>query len=444
MSNALGVAATAAVLQQMLQGGFAALKLDDVLGTNAVPVTCIPPERIASDSGSSQLNIFLYNQTRNPGWANLDLPSRDRRGERIANPALALDLHFLLSAYGVADFHAEIMLGAAMQILHDTPALGRSAIRDVLKPAANKPNLPQALELAGLADQLEQLRITPLNHTTDEISRIWAALQTPARPSAAYLVSVVLMQSPQSVRCPLPVLARNLYVVPLRAPRLDRVESSAGAAAPIVPSGTVRINGVNLAAPSLSLLLNGQEFAGGVQSLGADELAFGFLLPDPPNPPAIPDTLRAGVCTVQLIHPQWMGQPPQVHGGQESNLAAFVLNPEASFTVQPGATSTVVDGVTYRSGTIKIGCVPRIGSRQRVRLLLNEKSPPPNRPARAYSFAAREGNGIVAPAESTAEVTVDYRNVAQGSYLARVQVDAGTSPLVLGPDGRFSGPEVLP
>lgn len=441
MSTALGLAATAAVLQQLLQTGFATLKLDDVLGATSLNVTCVPPERIDAAATDSQLNLFLYNQTRNPGWTNLDLPSRDARGERIANPALALDLHFLVSAYGVKDFHAEIMLGAAMQILHDTPGMGREAIREALKPAASKANIPKELELAGLAEQIEQLRITPLNHTTDEVSRIWSALQTPARPSAAYMVSVVLQQSPKSQRTPLPVLARNLYVVPLRAPRLDRVEAIAGSSAPILPNDSVRVTGANLVGKPLSLLINGEEFASAIQALGKDELTFDFSLPDPPG---IPTTLRAGVCTLQLIHPQLMGEPPQPHGGQESNLAAFVLNPQAGFSVEPGATGTLVDGVTYRTGAIKITCAPRIGIRQRVRLLLNEKNPPGNRPARAYSFSASDGNGIVAPAESSAEVIVEFRHVAQGDYLARVQVDAGLSPLLLGPDGRFSGPAVTP
>ena len=441
MSNALGIAATAAALQQLLQAGFAELKLDDVLGVNSLPVTCVPPERIPGDGEASQLNLILYNQTRNPGWANLDLPSRDARGERIANPALALDLNFLVAAYGVADFHAEVMLGAAMQILHDTPGLGRAAIRDLLTPGPSKPNLPAELQLAGLADQLEQLRITALNHSTDEVSRIWSALQTPARPSAAYLVSVLLMQTPKTQRTPLPVLARNLYAVPLRAPRLDRVEAAAGAGVPIVPSGNVRVGGANLSGPSPSLLVNSEEFATAIQQHGKEELVFGFSLADPPG---IPESLRAGVCTLQLIHRQLMGSPPQPHGGQESNLAAFVLNPEAAFTVQPGATSKVVDGVTYRSGAIVIDCQPRIGNRQRVRLLLNEKNPPANRAARAYGFEAAAGNGIVAPAESAAQVTVEYRDVAQGSYLARLQVDAGISPLSLAEDGRFDGPEVQP
>lgn len=443
MSSALGLAATAAVLQQMLEAGLAALKISDVLG-GSPSVTCIGPDRVDPDGTSDQLNIFLYNQTRNPGWANLGLPSRDSSGERIGNPALALDLHVLISAYGVADFHAEILLGAAMQILHDTPGMGRDAIRAALKPGVNKPNLPKELELAGLADQLEQLRITPLNHSTDEFSRIWSAIQVPARPSAAYLISVLLQESAKSQRTPLPVLARNLYVVPLRAPRVDRVESVAGAAMPILPNGSVRVSGANLKAQALRLLVNGLDLSAGLSRVENEVLEFGFLLPDLPNPPALAQGLRAGVCTLQVAHPQLMGTPPVAHTAVESNLGVFILNPQANFTVQPGATSTVIDGVTYRSGAIEVACTPPLGARQRVRLLLNEKNPPSTRPARAYSFNAGDGNGILPPAEQAAAVSIEYQGVVQGAYLARVQVDAGTSPLILGPDGRFSGPELTP
>ncbi len=94
MTTALGMAATAAVLQQIIQNGFSAIKLDDLLGVQTINVSCIAPERISADSEIDQLNLFLYNQMRNPGWFNQDLPSRDARGDRISNPPLALDLHF--------------------------------------------------------------------------------------------------------------------------------------------------------------------------------------------------------------------------------------------------------------------------------------------------------------------------------------------------------------
>lgn len=442
MSTALGMAATAAVLQQIIQNGFGAIKLDDLLGVHTINVTCIAPERIAADSEVDQLNLFLYNQMRNPGWFNQDLPSRDARGDRISNPALALDLHFLLGAYGVADFHAEAMLGVAMQTLHDTPGLGRDAIRAALKPDASKPNIPNTFQLAGLADQIEQLRIVALNLTDDELSRIWAALQTPARPSAAYVVSVLLTQTPRSSRTPLPVRTRNLYVVPLNAPRIDQVMAGDSLSEPILPDSVLNVSGTQLDAATLSVLVNGDDYASAVTQADRDHLSFGLSLPAPT--PGVPSTLRAGVCTLQIVHPMLMGTPPQVQGGQESNLAAFVLNPAASFVVQAGVTSNVVEGVTYRSGVITASAVPRIGNRQRVRLLLNQINPPAGHAPKAYSFNASAGNGIVAPADSAASVNIEFQQVEQGSYLARLQVDAGTSPLTLGPDGQFAGPVVTP
>ena len=442
MSSPLGLAAALVTLQQLLESGLAELKVSDVLG-GAPSVTCIGPDRI-DPAGGDQLNLYLYNQTRNPGWANLGLPSRDSVGERIGNPPLALDLHILITAYGAADFHAEILLGAAMQILHDTPGMGRDAIRAALKPAPNKPNVPKALERAGLADQLEQLRITPLNLSTDELSRIWSAIQVPARPSAAYLISVLLQSTARSQRTPLPVLARNLYVVPLRMPRVDRVESVAGASMPILPDGSVRVSGANFKAQTVQLWVNGLDLSAGLSTVDNETLEFGFLLPDLPHPPALPSSLRAGVCTLQVAHGQWLGTPPVAHGAVQSNLGVFILNPQAGFVVLPGATSTVVDGVTYRFGSIEVTCAPPVGPGQRVRVLLNEKNPPSDRPARAYSFSATDGNGILPPAEQSSTVTVEYQGVAQGAYLARVQVDAGTSALVMGGDGQFSTPQVLP
>lgn len=441
MTTALGIAATTAVLQQILLDGLAALKIGDLLGDTPT-VSVLAPELIKSDAQTSQLNLFLYNQLRNPGWANLDLPSRDARGERVSNPALALDLCILVSAYGVADLHAEVLLGAAMQILHDTPALGREAIRNALKPSPAKPNLPKELEAAGLADQLEQLRITPLNLTIDDVSRLWSALQVPSRQSAAYMISVLLMRSRRSSRAPLPVSGRNVYVVPFKQPRIDVVGAAQGVGVPILPSGKVRVSGANLKHTDLRLSVDGLDVTAGLSRVEDDLLEFVFLLP--PDPPSLPAGLHAGVCILLVSHPQFMGTPPVAHTAVESNPAAFVLNPEANFAVAPGATSKVVDGVAYKAGSVDIQCSPPIGVRQRVRLLLNEKNPPSDRPARAYSFAAPDGNGVAAPAQETPNLTVQYSDVAAGRYLVRLQVDAGISPLSVDADGVFAGPEVQP
>src|SRR6202008_88230 len=100
-------------------------------GVGDVSVTAWPPDRVDAGASNrqSQLNLFLYNVTQNQGWRNVGLPARDSRGVRIDNPPLALDLHYLLTAYGAEQLHAEILLGYGMQLFHETPILTRDAVR---------------------------------------------------------------------------------------------------------------------------------------------------------------------------------------------------------------------------------------------------------------------------------------------------------------------------
>src|SRR5277367_2181461 len=117
MSSPLAIAAVSAVLKNLLDNGL----VDTSLANGAsgpVKVTLIAPNRINTDNAESpQLNLYLYHVTPNPGWRNVGLPSRNSDGDRIANPPLALDLHYLLTAYGAKDFDSEILLGYAMQLM---------------------------------------------------------------------------------------------------------------------------------------------------------------------------------------------------------------------------------------------------------------------------------------------------------------------------------------
>ena len=47
----------------------------------------------------------------------------------------------------------------------------------------------------GLADQLEQIKITPEYLSTEEMSKLWTAVQSHYRPTAAYMATVVLIES---------------------------------------------------------------------------------------------------------------------------------------------------------------------------------------------------------------------------------------------------------
>ena len=120
-----------------------------------------------------------------------------------------LNLHYLLTAYARSDAAAEMILGTAMQLLHETPRLTAGLLRSLLDPAALPATL-LALADTRLADQSELLRITPLAHGLEDLSRLWSALQTPCRPSMCYEVSVVLIEAERATVKALPVLSRGL------------------------------------------------------------------------------------------------------------------------------------------------------------------------------------------------------------------------------------------
>ncbi|MGP1680170.1 MAG: DUF4255 domain-containing protein, partial [Burkholderiales bacterium] len=215
MSTALAIAGVTAVLRDLLNDGMINHDVSNSVGN--VTVSALPPDRVIPASGaeSAQINVFLHQVTPNAAWRNAALASRDASGgQRLTNPPLALDLHYLVSAYGAEDLHAEILLGYAMQLLHETPVLGRAAIRKALSPSPDVgTTLPPALRAladCGLADQYEQIRITPATMGSEEMSRLWSALQAHYRPTAAYHVSVVLIEAVQPTRASLPVLSRGV------------------------------------------------------------------------------------------------------------------------------------------------------------------------------------------------------------------------------------------
>lgn len=213
MSSALAIAAVTAVLKDLLINGLIDHDLNASIGD--VTVSALPPDRISTGADeASQLNLFLYNVSPNAGWRNADLPSRNGRGERTANPPLALDLNYLLTAYGAHDFHAEILLGYAMQLLYENPVLPRAAIRTALSPTpvtggGGLPPTLQALAASNLAEQIEQIKIVQRAMTMDDLSKLWTAFQAKYRPSACYTISVVLIESTVPKRSPLPVLMRG-------------------------------------------------------------------------------------------------------------------------------------------------------------------------------------------------------------------------------------------
>ena len=215
MSSALAIAGVTAVLRDLLNDGLINHNVSGLLGST-VTVSAVPPDRVVPANGaeSTQLNLFLHQVTFNTGWRNHALPSRDGSGtQRLSNPPLALDLHYLVSAYSAEELGSEILLGYAMQLLHETPVLDRKAITTALNPSPSvETTLPPALRAlaeCGLADQVEQIKLVPDPLSTEEMSKLWTAVQSHYRPTAAYVATVVLIESSKPTKPTLPVLTRG-------------------------------------------------------------------------------------------------------------------------------------------------------------------------------------------------------------------------------------------
>jgi hypothetical protein len=191
MSNSRAIAAVTATLQRLLLN----VQLDDDLVDTQV--TALPLDIAREGVETNQLNLFLYQTSLNGAWRNMEIPGKVKPGE-MGHPPLALDLFYLVTAYGRAnrDIDGHRALGRAMRVLHDHPLLGREEIES-------------ALEDNDLHQQLERIRITPQPLSLDELSKLWTGCQGKYRISVAYQVSVVLIESLRPARAALPVLTRG-------------------------------------------------------------------------------------------------------------------------------------------------------------------------------------------------------------------------------------------
>jgi hypothetical protein len=383
MSNALAIAGVTAVLKDLLDSGLIDHQVTDVLGAGVL-VTSLAPDAIPVDGNGAlpRLNLFLYQVTPNPGWRNVGLPSVDARGRRTSNPPLALDLHYLLTAYGFAELQAEVLLGYGLQMLHQNPVLSRQSIRTALIPdpvsSALLPSVYQALRSADLADQVELLKITPSPMSSEEISRLWAALQSHYRPTAAFQVSVVLIEPQGAASTPLPVLTRGrpvpgtgrdegVAVTPGLVPPYPALESVL-AAAHATPSmlqlgDVVTATGHHLAGSARALLLHSDQF--GVDreiavADGSDETALGFTVPN------LPAALPAGLYQLRLRVLRAGDTAPRTSNSLPVALAPAITSfPPLVLTRSPANVLSV-----------RIGCTPEVRVGQKATLLMDAREAP--------------------------------------------------------------------
>ncbi len=418
MSNALAIAGVTAVLRDLLNDGLVNHNISGVIGST-VTVSVLPPDRVQPSNGTeaSQLNLFLHQVTPNTGWRNEGLPSRDASGrQRLSNPPLALNLHYLLSAYSGGDLHAEILLGYAMQLLHEMPVLTRAAIQTALNPSpAVGTALPPALRAladSGLEHQIEQIKITPEHLNTEEMSKLWTATQAHYRPTATYQVSVVLIESISPTRAPLPVLSRGpvvderergVVVEPGLVPPLPTIEAAnPPGGQPVARLGeTIDLVGHHLNGAGRQALLTNERFAidEALPASNADEAAalLQFVIP----------TARAADFPVGVYQVSAQVVRPDETDPRTTNRLALVVAPEVTNLPQ----NVARDGAGTASFTLTF--LPELRAGQSVALVLGQQE--------------------IAPQPFTPPVSsLDFviENAPVGNHLARLRIDGIDSPII--------------
>jgi hypothetical protein len=433
MSTSLRIASITYILKDLLNNGLINHDVTGAMG-ETITVTALPPDRVIPSNGNeaSQLNLFMYQVTPNQGWRNVEQPSFNSNGERVSYPPLAIDLHYLLTAYGSGELHTDILLGYGMQLLHENTVLGRDAIRTSIAPPSDVTGEGligslRLLSTSQLAEQAEMIKITPELLSIEDISKLWAAFGTKYRPTAAYKVTVVLIESSRSAKPSLPVRARKIYVSTFKKPEVETIASQSANDQPIIANQKI-LNGYRLVITGKNfskedaVVINGDEVAG--VSIDSSKIIF-----------TLPNSLKAGIQELQIVHPEFMGSPPLPHKGVVSTPETFILSP---FIVgDPGIENVVGSGDELRSATFRLKLSPKIYPGQKVMLLLNEKTSA----LKPLSYSFQMSPPIFAsPPSPIEDITIEVKNVKKGDYLVRIQVDGATSPLVTDAQGVYVSP----
>ncbi|NMF62509.1 DUF4255 domain-containing protein (plasmid) [Brasilonema octagenarum UFV-E1] len=420
MSHTLSLVAVTAVLKDLLENGLVNDSITASIGD--VIVTALPPDRISVGTDErAQINLFLYQvtQNRNVDWIAQEIPGKRPptvKEIRSANPPLALDLHYLLTAYGAKDFQSELLLGYVMQLLHEMPVLTSDIIETALKNASavnTSSVLSQALSsvsISDLAENIRQIKISPEFFSMEETSKLWSALQTNYRPSAAYRVSMVAIKSRNS--------NRYSHTIPLSRPIVEEVAARAGSMPEIVAGSILLIRGKQLRGDLTRIRLSVVESLLEPQDVIETQISLSL----PPN-------LYAGIHGVQVVHLK-LGATGMQYCEIESNIVPFVLHP----TIAASKAHVQEDGNKLYSGEISIQCHPKVGKAQRVTLLLYEAS---SYGAESYSFCAAPRD------EDTKLLAVPVNNVRAGTYLVQIQVDGAESPLQTNQAGQYDSPQII-
>jgi hypothetical protein len=386
MSNALAIAAVTATLEAIL----GQVTLDSDLSDTQF--TALPPDKARGSITSNQLNLFLYQVLPNAAWRNMDVPTRVKPGE-TGMPPLALDLRYLMTVFGRENDNSQPfdhhLLGKAMSILHDHALLGPDEIK-------------LALSGSGLDQQVERVRLTLKPMSLEDISRLWTGFATQYRLSVGYDVSVVLIDSTQPVKTPLPVLTRGAQDKGLGAqadlippfPALDTAQPPNQQVSARL-GDIITLTGHNLDGTNLGVIFNHPLWTSPVEVAPQPGSTSTQLRVQIPNQPAV---WPAGFYTLQVA----VQRPGETYR-RTTNELPMTLAPRITIGPQSAAAGNI---------TFTVTCGPEIRPGQATALLLGDQE-------------------VHGPALTTQTSSLPFATtLVKGDYYVRLRVDGVDSLLV--------------
>jgi hypothetical protein len=375
MSNGLAISAVTLTLQNLIR--------ENVPELGAMTaVTAVPPDKVTANNDADQLNLFLYHVMPNAAWRNMDLPRQIRPGEQ-APPPLPLILDYLITAYGKND---HLLLGKTMSVLHDHALLSPDEIKAVL---------PEA----GLDQQVERVRLTLQPLSLEDMYRLWNGFQTQYRISAAYQISVVLIESTRRVKAALPVLKRGDD---------DRGAQAVAGSSPILTAlvlpdsqssarlgDTIIIQGQNLTVEDVSVRFVNRILPDPIELLPTAGDSAGELKVELPDPATGMGDWVPGLYTVSLVV-------------RRPNLPVWTTN-ELPLGLAPIITRT--PETVLVGDTLTITSAPRVRDDQRVLLVIGSEQV-------ALDSITNDPDETIPSAIDFIVPTLDT-----GSYVVRLRVD---------------------
>jgi Pvc16 N-terminal domain len=419
MSNYLAIATVTATLQRTLQ---ASVQVD----VDGARVTTVRPDRLNNATPEAGVNIYLYDILLNSAWRSADLRQRHSEEKYTKRSQTGLDLYYLLSCYGNdVELEPQRLMGSILRTLNSKSIVTQEMIRETVADSTFT-----FLADSNLAEQLEGISVSPVDMDVEEISKIWSVFfQTPYALSIAYKASVILIDSSDIPKKPLPVRNLQRHITPYQpaiaqikvVEELSKLWETQYAATPLILAhSTLLIQGNKLSADITQVRIGNIKTT--PQAVSDKQITLDLA--------SIPiESLRAGVQSLQVIHPQQK---------VSSNVVAFLLRP----TIVDIIVSNVHGrGNEPRSADVTVLVDFTIEKTQQVTLVLTEFS--------LTQFSGYSCEQTKHRRNNSNSITFAIHDCLPGSYLVRFVVDGAESLLTVDTDRnsptfeQYIGPVVI-